>query len=133
MKEVLQKHVGTTIGINIERVHHIDAVELLAHLNEQGYTGFKIINQYNFKPLSYYDSLMFNIRDKIRRTLNNPMAHTVRMGGRDFTTQHSSGPMGEATAGVWLGFDQTMREWQEYCNEYPRWSGGWWDLHARLP
>ena len=29
MKEVLAKHIGTTIGINIERVHHIDAVELL--------------------------------------------------------------------------------------------------------
>ena len=33
MKEVLENHVGTTIGINIERVHHIDAVELLTVLD----------------------------------------------------------------------------------------------------
>ena len=30
MKQVLEKHIGTTIGINIERVHHFDAVELLS-------------------------------------------------------------------------------------------------------
>ncbi len=30
MKEVLGKYIGTTIGINIERMHHIDAVELLS-------------------------------------------------------------------------------------------------------
>lgn len=33
MKEVLENYIGTTIGINIERVHHIDAVELLAVLD----------------------------------------------------------------------------------------------------
>jgi len=33
MKEVLENHIGTTIGINIERVHHIDAVELLTVLD----------------------------------------------------------------------------------------------------
>ena len=30
MKEILESHIGTTIGINIERVQHIDAVELLS-------------------------------------------------------------------------------------------------------
>jgi len=30
MKEVLEKHIGTTIGINIERAYHLDATELLA-------------------------------------------------------------------------------------------------------
>ena len=30
MKDVLEKHVGTIIGINIERSHHIDAVESMA-------------------------------------------------------------------------------------------------------
>jgi hypothetical protein len=29
MKEVLDKHIGKTIGVNIERLHHIDPVELL--------------------------------------------------------------------------------------------------------
>jgi len=33
MKEVLENHIGTTIGINIERIHHIDAVELLTVLD----------------------------------------------------------------------------------------------------
>ena len=30
MKEVLECHLGKTIGVNIEKVHHIDAVELLS-------------------------------------------------------------------------------------------------------
>ena len=30
MKQVLEKHIGTSMGINIEQVYHFDAVELLS-------------------------------------------------------------------------------------------------------
>lgn len=30
MKDVLEQHIGETIGVNIERPHHVDAVELLS-------------------------------------------------------------------------------------------------------
>jgi hypothetical protein len=110
-----------------------DAMELLDHLAGIGYSNFKIINQVHFKELSWINSLRHRIRDKFYRVTRRPSPGFIRIKWRRFKSGHSSGPMGEHTAGRWYSYEQTKRRWGKFCDEYePHQRTGWYDLHARL-
>jgi FkbM family methyltransferase len=110
-----------------------DAIELLEHLAGIGYSDFKIINQVNFMELSWINSLRHRIRDKFYRITKRPSPSFIRRNWRRFRSGHSSGPMGEYTAGKWYSYEKTRFRWEEFCREYePHRRTGWYDLHARL-
>jgi FkbM family methyltransferase len=110
-----------------------DVLELLKHLRGLGYEDFKIINQVHFRELSYVNSFLDRFRRRLRRFGRRSQLTWVVRHGRKFACGHSSGPMGDATAGRWHSYSATVDRWTNFLRRHG--SGrpaDWYDLHARL-
>jgi FkbM family methyltransferase len=109
----------------------LDAVELIDHLGTIGYNKFKIVSQVSFRELERLVTLGDRIVRRIRHTLGQPPSSKVRRAGRQFTCEHSSGPLPELVEGRWRDLPETRARWQTHLRERPT-EGGWFDLHASL-
>jgi FkbM family methyltransferase len=98
------------------------SIESLTLLHELGYTGFKLIGQYNLLPVQYPPTVEQQRFERWRHVLasKNLLFRVVRRAGlrqwinptryrSDWTfPAGSSGPFGEGTSGRWQTFDEIM-------------------------
>ena len=110
-----------------------DALDLLRLLSERGYSGFKIINQLNYRELAYIGTFQHRLSEKIRTLRGKPEPETIRRGGWNFRAGFCAGPMAEETDGSWRTYENASRTWAGYTQRYaPLQRYGWYDIHARL-
>src|SRR5262245_24193716 len=136
-----------------------NAIESLAVVRELGYTGFKLISQYNLLPVEYPASPEQRRYERVLALLNNRnifLRVARRLGVRGWLvrlanqtrTRHawvfppgSSGAFGEDLAGRWQSFDEIVETLEQVNAAWgrkepsPFWSDKeysfWADFHAR--
>jgi FkbM family methyltransferase len=104
-----------------------DADQLIQHLADIGYVGFKLISQVTFRERARLDLLRDRVATRIRHTLGR---QTLRRAGRDFIPEHSSGPMPCVSDGRWRSAADARACWRQHLDTQAT-VGGWYDCHAR--
>jgi FkbM family methyltransferase len=136
-----------------------DLDSYIAHFQALGYTGYKVISQYNFLPLQWppaeetryferWHRLLMS-RNILSRTICKALGrerlwHNVlqsRRHGRWTFPEGSSGPFGEDTLGRWLTVQEVRDTFRYYTRLFeqrfsaPFWTtkghSFWVDLHVR--
>jgi FkbM family methyltransferase len=107
-----------------------DGEDIIRHLRDIGYTGFKMISQVTFREYGQLSPLRDRLRWRARHMLGLPRETIVRRGGHEFVLEHSSGPLPDRSDGPWRSADDVLRMWDDRLRTSPE-KGGWLDLHAR--
>jgi len=106
-----------------------DFEELLDHLAAIGFTGFKLINQCNFLELAHQENLAFRIKRKLMSLMGYSQPRFVRLAGREFALERSSGPAPWESDGDWQDQASLLARWHAMLARGEM--SGWYDLHAR--
>lgn len=105
-----------------------DWEELLEHLASIGFTRFKAINQCNFLELAHQENLSYRLKRKVMQLMGYRQPRYVRLGGREFGLEHSSGPAPWASDGAWQDQRTLLERWHAMVARGEM--SGWYDLHA---
>jgi FkbM family methyltransferase len=112
--------------LSFEAPHDID--DLLDHLSNVGYRGFKAIQQTGFRALHRQDLLRDRVGMRIVRSLGYADRRDVRRNGRLFVRGHSAGPPPWQSDGPFFRAPQLLAQWREArAHDALR---GWYDIHA---
>ena len=102
---------------------------LFHHLQEVGYSEYKLINQVSFREASREGLLRDRIRRKLVRMLGYSEPGFIRVHKRFFRVAHSSGPGPWESDGTWVSQDRIIKQWEKITARGR--SGIWYDLQAR--
>ena len=107
-----------------------DFEELMEHVQELGYTRFKIVDQVTFRELANQDSLYDRAIRRLVRYLGYAEPALIRRAGRFFIAGRSSGPLPPETDGRWYPGAEIISRWRKAKSANAL--SGWYDLHAAL-
>jgi hypothetical protein len=100
----------------------------IAHLEQIGFTRFKLIDQMSFLELSQGYPLIDRIALGVVRRLGYSDPRAVRRAGRWFTAAFSSGPAPWESSGRWHNSNTVIAQFDEFKRRNQR--NLWFDLHA---
>jgi FkbM family methyltransferase len=101
---------------------------LVRHLEEIGYSRFKVIDQTCFRQVGR-TSWSDRVALKLARMAGFIEPRCVRRNGRWFNLGHSSGPLPWQSDGAWTNASESLRGWKE-AQQTTR--NVWFDLHATI-
>jgi FkbM family methyltransferase len=128
-------------------------LELIAKLQQLGYSKFRIVEQTFFLPLEVPELKEFRVMRKhtrFRRSMSFPIRVVRKLFGKNINSYFdskykywykyeypfgSSGPFGEPLLGRWLGYQEAIDTYNHYKNEYVQSDSGfdyWVDVHATV-
>jgi FkbM family methyltransferase len=103
-----------------------DTADMLPHLQDIGYTRFKLIDQTSFRSIDRMDLVHDRLARAVVRRIGFAEPRYVRRGSRLFALGHSSGPAPWCSDGQWMTSCDVLTAWQRRPEKQNR----WFDLQA---
>lgn len=104
-----------------------DIGSMIDHLQQIGFTRFKVIDQAFFRELSRYNMIRDRAGRSVMRFVGYAEPTMVRRGGRFFTRYTSSGPAPWESDGPWRSARELLAKWRTFRNDG---RNIWFDVQA---